>query len=224
MSFKSLNDYLDKKSINLVKYPINKYPYAFTKYPQKSGLNMNEFMDLVINYNITKNLKCNNLQYINYFCAINNNVFYENFDDEINNKLIYIGRVVLGETTILYKCIKNGEIYFRVKPYTAKFGEFISNTTSKSIMKFVNYFTDNELLYTIDKIICRRKKIRELLIENGLTDEKNENEKCSICLDDKTDCKTKCGHIFHYDCLKEWIQNNKPLNKNCPYCRQQIIH
>lgn len=222
MSFSSLTDYLTKKSINEIDYPINKYKYAFTKYPQKTGLNMEEFLDLVINYNITKNLKCNNLQYINYFCPINNYLEDKNFEDEIINETITIGRVVLYETTLLFKCLKNGEIYFRVNPYTKKFGKFISNTTSKSIMKFVNYFTENEILYTtLKKKIVRKLTLRERLINYGLNDEKNENEKCSICLEKQTDCKTKCGHVFHIECLKEWIRND---SKDCPYCRQQIFN
>ena len=40
---------------------------------------------------------------------------------------------------------------------------------------------------------------------------------CLICTDEiKTDCSApKCGHIFHSDCLKHWLQ----LNKSCPQCR-----
>ena len=40
---------------------------------------------------------------------------------------------------------------------------------------------------------------------------------CLICTDDiRSDCSApKCGHIFHSECLKHWLQ----LNKSCPQCR-----
>ncbi|KAI6645775.1 TRAF-interacting protein-like [Oopsacas minuta] len=40
---------------------------------------------------------------------------------------------------------------------------------------------------------------------------------CLICTDDiKSDCSApRCGHIFHSECLKHWLQ----LNKTCPQCR-----
>ena len=40
---------------------------------------------------------------------------------------------------------------------------------------------------------------------------------CLICTDEITsDCSApKCGHIFHSECLKHWLQ----LNKSCPQCR-----
>ena len=40
---------------------------------------------------------------------------------------------------------------------------------------------------------------------------------CLICTDDiRSDCSApKCGHVFHSECLKHWLQ----LNKSCPQCR-----
>lgn len=45
---------------------------------------------------------------------------------------------------------------------------------------------------------------------------------CSICLEqfivnDKVN-KLTCSHIFHKNCLDNWIHNN-----NCPLCRKNII-
>ena len=46
---------------------------------------------------------------------------------------------------------------------------------------------------------------------------------CSVCLNDlnfsnQNISVVKCGHIFHHDCLQEWIQTRK----SCPECRSQI--
>ena len=46
---------------------------------------------------------------------------------------------------------------------------------------------------------------------------------CSICLHDlnfsnQSISVVKCGHIFHHDCLQEWIRTSK----TCPECRFQI--
>lgn len=49
----------------------------------------------------------------------------------------------------------------------------------------------------------------------------NKNTECSICLSkvNKPMCKTKCGHIFHITCLKEWLKKNI----TCPLCREKIL-
>ena len=52
----------------------------------------------------------------------------------------------------------------------------------------------------------------------------NENEKvCSICLSEFLDnemvCKLpECNHIFHRDCIREWLARNQ----KCPFCRNDI--
>lgn len=46
---------------------------------------------------------------------------------------------------------------------------------------------------------------------------------CSICLTTLTNSnlkKLKCGHIFHYDCIDKWY--NEDINGRCPYCRDYI--
>jgi hypothetical protein len=50
-----------------------------------------------------------------------------------------------------------------------------------------------------------------------------EEKDCSICMDAL--CKqpltlTKCKHVFHTKCLKNWTTN---FNTNCPLCRAQIF-
>ena len=33
--------------------------------------------------------------------------------------------------------------------------------------------------------------------------------------------KLKCGHIFHYDCVKQWFTST--AKNECPMCRQQAL-
>ena len=47
---------------------------------------------------------------------------------------------------------------------------------------------------------------------------------CSICLDDYSDAENKitkleCGHIYHKECVKDWLENNS----TCPVCRTEIM-
>ncbi|KAG5605321.1 hypothetical protein H5410_026813 [Solanum commersonii] len=45
-------------------------------------------------------------------------------------------------------------------------------------------------------------------------------ERCSICLDDYYDkeklTEISCGHIYHFDCIREWIK----LKNICPICKR----
>jgi hypothetical protein len=52
----------------------------------------------------------------------------------------------------------------------------------------------------------------------------NEPEKmCSICLEEigETECKLKCGHGFHFNCIREWAYVER--KNNCPECRETIV-
>lgn len=62
--------------------------------------------------------------------------------------------------------------------------------------------------------------------------EKNieENEKCGICheFNNNNNILLKCGHIYCYNCLKEWyivLEKQKYVlnykSRECPYCRKQ---
>lgn len=47
---------------------------------------------------------------------------------------------------------------------------------------------------------------------------------CAICYncfnaDDRV-CSTRCGHIFHQNCLLRWFGAQDPRAKNCPKCRK----
>ena len=52
----------------------------------------------------------------------------------------------------------------------------------------------------------------------------NKKTICMICMNESDEFtyrfnKIKCGHKFHYDCLKEW----KNHSTSCPICRKELI-
>ena len=46
------------------------------------------------------------------------------------------------------------------------------------------------------------------------------DQNCVICMSELLNCRrlSTCGHLFHYKCLFEWIQNKT----DCPICRNPI--
>jgi hypothetical protein len=55
----------------------------------------------------------------------------------------------------------------------------------------------------------------------------NDCNSCTICIDtfeiDKSQISiTPCNHIFHYDCIKKWIEDNV-LNPQCPNCKYNFF-
>lgn len=57
---------------------------------------------------------------------------------------------------------------------------------------------------------------------------KTENEKCVICYDsfeEKENVKmTNCFHLFHFKCIKKWIESkaNSAQSPECPICRRKL--
>jgi len=68
---------------------------------------------------------------------------------------------------------------------------------------------------TIDKVTTCVSKDDPAVLESA---------ECSICMvgfqdSDLPIIKTNCNHIFHKDCLKNWLER---FNRNCPLCRKDL--
>ncbi len=78
-----------------------------------------------------------------------------------------------------------------------------------------------------DVKICLDEKDFETELEHfeykNKENEEEENKECIICTDTFKEgdlvSKTRCGHIFHDDCLKPWLLNQ---SVKCPVCRTEV--
>jgi hypothetical protein len=83
----------------------------------------------------------------------------------------------------------------------------IMNSVGNNNMEDVTVTTDEK---SLDKI--QKKKITKDICE-----------KCTICMDDMKEGEEyynlTCSHIFHIDCIKEYLLN---YNHMCPLCKEEI--
>lgn len=83
----------------------------------------------------------------------------------------------------------------------------VMNSAGNHNMEDVTVTTDEK---SLDKI--QKKKIT-----------KDMSEKCTICMDDMKEGEEyynlTCRHIFHIDCIKEYLLN---YNHMCPLCKEEI--
>lgn len=88
---------------------------------------------------------------------------------------------------------------------------------------------DNEIIEKEKKIEKNKgliKKLFEMNLQPKIFNKDiiiNDCENCSICLEAFECAKsqvsiTPCNHIFHYDCIKKWIEDNV-LSPQCPNCK-----
>lgn len=94
-----------------------------------------------------------------------------------------------------------------------------SNNNIISLTNIINTLNNtennNEILSEIDFDNIRSEKFKNYIDNNN-----NGINYCSICLDkfnDNDDIKIlECDHIYHFDCIKEWLLKYK---NTCPICR-----
>jgi len=71
------------------------------------------------------------------------------------------------------------------------------------------------------KRVCSSCGVKHLSDFVDKEEEKNEDE-CSICyerISEKESVKLKCKHVFHKDCMEQWVKKSG----TCPLCRYNIF-
>lgn len=87
-------------------------------------------------------------------------------------------------------------------------------TFLQNVVNSVNPQMDDVVVTTDEKSL---DKIKTLKITKEM------NERCTICMDDMKEGEEyynlTCKHIFHIDCIKEYLLN---YNHMCPLCKEDI--
>ena len=117
-----------------------------------------------------------------------------------NTHIIIITILVVSSVTI---------VFFLILIWYILYDTFI-NCLRKRIKIIDKYYINKD----INRLI-KLSKLDKLKL-------KNNNEICSICMDNGNNkyLKLKCNHIFHLKCIKQWIEQNN----SCPLCRNTIIN
>ena len=59
-------------------------------------------------------------------------------------------------------------------------------------------------------------KIEDIEIDIDETTDEETDIICSICLEDNTDIKLPCSHVYHEECIEQWFHTSL----SCPICRK----
>ena len=110
---------------------------------------------------------------------------------------------------------------FEISGYIRDLYSFFSNSMGLDFLRAL-------WLDHVDEVESE-KEVKRLSIDEyksigEIVDSKNLLGNCSICCDqfpNKKCIKTKCGHIYHDDCLKNWL-TNMCQQPTCPLCRSDL--
>ncbi len=103
--------------------------------------------------------------------------------------------------------------------YNNRFDVYLDEDKSRETNIRTKQIFNNQNENKIKKQISIKKEImtQQYLNKIGL-----ENSQCPICLCSiglkEEISKLKCGHVFHYICLDQWVDKKK----ECPFCRSKI--
>ncbi len=93
------------------------------------------------------------------------------------------------------------------------------------ILSYLNFvFTSRKLIIKTDETSPTKIHPQNTqLVEEYL---KESDDNCSICIEPLKNTniyRTKCNHIFHIECMKNYVNSNSFTTVNCPNCRDVII-
>jgi len=152
--------------------------------------------DNPFNIRRTNNNSNNNYYYPNTSRASNqNNAYYNDFFDEINKP--YNNNNDVDQETINNLCPD------------------VDNMTYEELLAL------EEKMGNVKKGFSEKEKYNLPVVVYSKKWFKNQDN-CIICLNDFQEkekvMKLGCDHIFHVDCMKDWLENNK----KCPLCKKDI--
>ena len=157
---------------------------------------------------------------IDEYFAINYNQFQEVFFDEVLN---YLANSYLNEDNIPVQSSEqtnsiNSNLNLIDGLYAILRGtlDFHSENAFERVLR-ESLDESNDHLKRTDEIIDF-----PIIKYTDFEDKSNYDIKCTICLDEFENesniSLTECRHIFHTDCIKEWVR----YKKECPVCRNEI--
>lgn len=74
----------------------------------------------------------------------------------------------------------------------------------------------------------KRYDLIDINFKNSSKGVKNDKDKCIICYENFKENEsvkmTSCFHIFHFNCIKKWIDSKEDLDEipECPICRREL--
>jgi hypothetical protein len=94
---------------------------------------------------------------------------------------------------------------------------------ANNINEIDNRMSQEEKKMKLEKLFKEKLKKKKYLKKYNI----NESTACSICLEEFIEneslvCITPCLHIFHYDCLNNWLFTDNS-NCQCPYCNYDLL-
>ena len=144
--------------------------------------------------------------------------FYSNPDNKEKAK----NNVVKLNNTKFKKDLNQNNIrnlFYNDNIYNNRFDVYLDENKPRETKIRTKQIFNNQNENKIKKQISIKKEImtQQYLNKIGL-----ENSQCPICLCSiglkEEISKLKCGHVFHYICLDQWVDKKK----ECPFCRSKI--
>ena len=200
---------------------------------------INEKTNEIMTYayeNMMKNADNDNIiKFIDY-CYLKN----LQYDDQVIDTIRYTIRSILieGSNEFDLKVLCSNILEYSLSDKNHTFNdnfEYINDILLNELKRFLrqslsiiilnNIFNSNNNMEDV-KLILSEEELNKIPtntfknIDNNLKDSSNIN-KCSICQDNYNDNDNvkilKCKHIYHSDCIDNWLGNH---SHKCPYCRE----
>jgi hypothetical protein len=177
---------------------------------------------------------------------VNLNPSYKDGKCELYNKVIKTGIHLESYSfdnpfTLTGPLYKYDEIVIPTSSFDLYIDTPLTNPQTIPVSSSHHGFTLNELIYIIQQCYielynqeestasvsefnltrecpCVNWDLKDSLVEFDATTTAD----CSICYSpfEEKVCRMKCGHEFHLNCIKSWVE--KGQGKNCPLCRNAI--